>query len=251
MQFDWWTLALQTVNFAILVWLLHHFLYTPVLRMIDARRTEVEKDYADAEAAKAQAKAEFSAIESSRAAIAVERSSALEAAATQAEEMAAARQDRAEREASAILQQARDTLSVERDEAIAEARRASLDFGLDIARRLLDEVPEGLRAEAWLERAEEHLASLSPAQREDIAKGLNGSHALRVMTATPMPDAVTQEWQKRLDRALGDRTKITFDVDATLVAGVELHFPNAILCFSWRSTLEALRDEIEAHETTR
>jgi len=251
MQFDWRTLALQTVNFLVLVWLLHHFLYKPVLRMIDARRAEVEKDYAEAQAAKASAEAELAALESARAALAGERSAALETAANRAEEIAAARQERAEREATAFLDQARDRLAAERDEAIAMARRASLEFGLDVAHRLLEMVPERLRTEAWLERAEQHLAALSPAQREDLAKGLNGSHALRIVTATPMPDAVTQEWRKKLDRALGDRTEITFAVDAALVAGVELHFPNALLSFSWRSTLEALRDEIAAHEAAR
>ena len=40
MHFDWWTLALQTINFAILAWLLHRFLYKRVLRVIDARRAE-------------------------------------------------------------------------------------------------------------------------------------------------------------------------------------------------------------------
>jgi len=35
MHFDWSTFALQTVNFAILVWLLHRFLYRPVLRLLE------------------------------------------------------------------------------------------------------------------------------------------------------------------------------------------------------------------------
>jgi hypothetical protein len=46
MHFDWSTLALQTVNFAILVWLMHRFLYRPVLRLIDARRAEIDKQHA-------------------------------------------------------------------------------------------------------------------------------------------------------------------------------------------------------------
>ena len=47
MHVDWSTLALQTVNFAILVWLLHRFLYRPVLRLLDARRAEIDKQYAE------------------------------------------------------------------------------------------------------------------------------------------------------------------------------------------------------------
>jgi hypothetical protein len=36
MRFDWGTFGLQTVNFAVPVWLLRRFLHKPVLRMIDA-----------------------------------------------------------------------------------------------------------------------------------------------------------------------------------------------------------------------
>lgn len=250
MQFDWWTLALQTINFAVLVWLLHRFLYKPVLRMIDARRAEVEKQYGDAGAAEAKAKNELAAIETERAGIAAERAAALKAAAGQAEEAAAARRTQAEREAAALLDEAREALAVERDVAVAEARRMALDLGTDIARRLLAEVPTPLRAEAWLERIEQHLAGLAPAEREEFANGLN-SGALRVVTAVSLPEPVRAEWQTRLHRALGDRTTITFDVDAALLAGVELHFSNAILRFSWRSALAAMRAEIEHHDNAR
>ena len=58
MHFDWWTLALQTVNFAILVWLLQRFLYKPVLRMVDARRAEIDKAICRGRADDAQAKAQ-------------------------------------------------------------------------------------------------------------------------------------------------------------------------------------------------
>ena len=38
MQIDWWTLALQTINFLVLVWLLTHFLYRPVRQVIAERK---------------------------------------------------------------------------------------------------------------------------------------------------------------------------------------------------------------------
>jgi len=248
MQFDWSTLALQTVNFAVLVWLLHRFLYKPVLRMIDARRAEVEKQYAEVRAAEEKAKTELAAIKAERAGIAAERTAALKAATAQADEAAAARRTQAERDAAALLDQTRKALVAERDAAAAEARRTALDLGTDIARRLLAEVPTELRAEAWLERVEQHLAALAPAERNEIGKGLSGGGTLRVVTAVALPEAVMTEWRTRLDRALGDRTTIVFDVDPDLIAGTELHFPNAILRFSWRSTLANMRAEIEGHD---
>lgn len=250
MQFDWWTLALQTINFAILVWLLHRFLYKPVLRMIDARRAEVEKQYADASRAEATAKAALADIERERAGIAGERAAMLKAAASQAEEAAAARRTHAEREAAALLDEARKALAAERDAAAAEARRTALDLGTEIAKRLLAEMPTPLRAEAWLERVEQHLAGLTPAERDEIAKALNGG-TLRVVTAGALPEPVKAEWRTRLHRALGNRNTITFDVDAALLAGAELHFPNAILRFSWRSALAAMRAEVESDDDPR
>ncbi len=152
MHFDWWTLGLQTVNFVVLVWLLHRFLYKPVLRMIDVRRAELEKQYADASAAKAMAKDQLAATEAERANIAAEHEATLKAMAAQAEEAAKARRAQAEGEASALLDGARKTLATERDNVLAEARKSALDLGSDVARRLLAEAPIKLRAEAWLER---------------------------------------------------------------------------------------------------
>ncbi|MFY9876825.1 MAG: ATPase, partial [Rhodomicrobium sp.] len=63
MHLDWWTIALQTINFAILVWLLNRFLYKPVLRVIDARKAEVHRQYDDAQAVEDKAKAHLAAIE--------------------------------------------------------------------------------------------------------------------------------------------------------------------------------------------
>ncbi len=195
MHFDWWTLALQIVNFGILVWLLHRFLYKPVLRMIDARKAEIEKQFADVRAAEDQAKTALAAVDAERAGIAAERAAALKAAAVQAEEAATARRGQAEREAAALLDGARETIAKEREQALAEARRVALDLGVEVARKLLDEVPTELRAEAWLERVEQHLATLAPAEREELRKGLDGSGAVRAVTATPLPEPVITEWR--------------------------------------------------------
>lgn len=250
MAFDWWTFALQTVNFAILVWLLHRFLYKPVLAAIDARRGEIEKQYAEAAMAEAKAREALANIERERAGIAAERQALLKAARAQAEDIAAERREKAEREAAALLEEARKTLAAEREAAAAEARRLALDLGTQIARRLLAEMPTSLRAEAWLERVEQHLAALTPAEREEISEGLDGG-TVRVLTAIPLPEDVRAEWQQRLHRALGDRTSFAFEVDPALLAGTELHFPGAILRFSWRSALAAMRAEVENGDGAR
>ena len=57
MTIDWWTLGIQTVNVAILVWLLQRFFWRPVAAMIELRRTTTQAALDDAQATKAKATA--------------------------------------------------------------------------------------------------------------------------------------------------------------------------------------------------
>jgi F-type H+-transporting ATPase subunit b len=246
MHFDWWTLGLQTVNFAILVWLLQRFLYKPVLRMIDARRAEIEKQYADASAAEAKAKDQLAAIEAERISVAAEHEATLKAAAAQAEEVAKARRAQAEGEAAAILDATRKTLAIERGRVLAEARKSAVDLGTDLARRLLADAPVTMCVEAWLERIEQYLAALSKAEMDGLVRQFDNGAALTVVTASSLGLETAEKWRSRLRRSLGEGIIVSFDVDPALVAGAELHFPSAKLRFSWQSALAAVRSEINA-----
>ncbi len=251
MHLDWWTIALQTINFVILAALLYRFLYKPVLRITDARKAEVLQQYDDARAMEDNARAGLNAIEKARAGIAAEREAALKAAAAQAQKVAEERLAQAGREAQALLGEARKTLAAEREGALEEARRAALDLGAEFARRLLLEMPMQLRQEAWIERIEAHLDALPNLERQALAGQLANGHALTVVTAAPLPASLADSWKSRLRRSLGDNIAIAFEAKPELVAGAELHFPTAVLRLSWQNELAAMRSEIEAHGNAR
>ncbi len=246
MQFDWWTVGLQTVNFGILVWLLRRFLYKPVLTTIDARKAEVRRQFEVAKEIEEKAKAQLATIHAERAGIAAERAAALKAATAQAQEIADARRSQAALDAQALLDATRKTLASERERALDEARRLALDLGTGFAQRLLAEIPMQYRSEAWIERIEDHLKALSPTERDPLVHQLANGTALTVVTACALPPATTDQWKERLRRSLGLSGGITFEVNPDLIAGAELHFPTAILRFSWQSALLAARTEVSA-----
>lgn len=245
MQFDWLTFGLQIVNFAVLIWLLSRFLYRPALSLLDARQADLRRQYDEAEAAKTEAGRLLEQTRAERAGIAAEREAALKAALAEAEEAAKAQRERAGRDAEALLADARRTLAGERDAALAEARRAALDLGADVTRRLLAGMPMKFRAEAWLERVESTLATLPQKELDGLLGQLRDGAALTVVTASPLPAEIADLWRERLRRPFGDHLVLTFRSDPDLVAGAELYFPTAILSFSLRSELAALRAEIE------
>jgi len=55
MLIDWFTVAAQAVNFLILVWLMKHFLYQPILHAIDERDKHIADELANAAAKEADA----------------------------------------------------------------------------------------------------------------------------------------------------------------------------------------------------
>lgn len=247
MHLDWWTLALQTVNFAVLVWLLHRFLYKPVLRLVDARKAEVQRQYADAKAAEDKANAQLAAVAADRAGLAAERDSALKAAAAQAREMIAAARARGEHEVQALLESGRTTLAAERQQALAAVQQLALELGAQFARQLLAQAPVALQAEASIGRIEQFLKGLTPGEGEALARQVDGGEPLIVVTATPLPAGIADAWRARLRALLGNAITIDFKVSPELIAGAELRFPTAELRFSWENALATMRSEVTAH----
>src|SRR5271168_4716702 len=58
MLIDWFTVGAQALNFIILVWLLKHFLYEPILTAIDAREKRIATELAEAGRQKSEAQKE-------------------------------------------------------------------------------------------------------------------------------------------------------------------------------------------------
>ena len=150
MTIDWWTLALQVVNFLVLIWILTHFFFRPVSAMVARRQAEAGKVLADAEAAREAAdKAKADAV-AARAAIESERDHLIEQARAEAA-----------KERARLLAEATETAKARSADAAAalERERAAMEAGLvtrvrglaiEIARRLLTRLPPGAMLEAFL-----------------------------------------------------------------------------------------------------
>jgi len=251
MRIDWSTLALQLVNFAILVWLLERFLYRPVLKVVDARRAAADERYADAARAADAAKQQLSELAAQRAGVAAECAASLGRAQEEGRTVIATRRAEAERDAQTLLDDARRTLARERDQVLSEARGTALDLAAEMARRVLAETPQSVRDQGWLERIDGHLKSLPAADRSELADQLSAGRTLRVVTAQPLSAQMQELWQGRLRESLGSGVAIGFADEPHLIAGAELRFPYATLSFSVQSALRALQEEVRPRDEPR
>lgn len=119
---DWRLLAINMVNFGLLMLGLWYFLYGPVMRMLEERRQKVAKGVEDAEAA-GRAREE---IEGERSGVLAQAAQEADEALARARTAAAARErelvEEAAKRAEAIVAQAEAQASEAKAKAIAESR---------------------------------------------------------------------------------------------------------------------------------
>jgi F-type H+-transporting ATPase subunit b len=241
MRFDWTTLALQTVNLFVLVWLLRRFLFRPVVAIITERRRAAEKLLSDAAASLEAAQAEVKQVDSREKALAEEGDRILVEArvAAKAEQAALLRQakddiDKAREAAQASLEQERVQI---RRELETEAHR----LAVTIASRLLARLPGQAPSTTLLQALDAWLTTLPIAALHNLA--IPGE-TLAVVTPAALDAATQASCADILRRRLGSDLAIRFETDASLLAGVELRGPHARLRNSWRADLDRIAEEL-------
>ena len=251
MRIDWWTLALQTVNVLILIWLLARFFFRPVMAIVIKRQQEANKLLADAADARHEAAAGRADADKARAKIAAER-----------ERLIAQARNAAQIEKQNLLAQSSQEIAklhgeaeaaIARDRAAAEAAiidRAS-ELSVDIAQRLLGRLPQQDMLYAFIDEICRELRALSPETRKSLASAAATDHPIEVVTAAPLSGDETQHVRDALREAFGLELPLAFRSDAAIISGIELKGRNAIIRNSWRADLDRIRQELSRDQHAR
>ena len=228
MQIDWWTLALQTVNFLVVVWLLGRFLYRPIRRVIEAREAADRKAAEAAATSLEAAEAARRDYEAKRAALdAAERRREAELHAEMEKERAAMI-EAAQGRADALIADARAKIEREHAEALDKLSARIASLAEDLAAKAL----AGGAGDA-LEQASAYLDALSGKELDEMRHDLAGSgEPVVLVSAAALPEAERRRWQDALATRLGEGLQFDFQADPALLGGVELRFPHAVLGFS-------------------
>jgi F-type H+-transporting ATPase subunit b len=246
MQIDWWTLALQAINALVLIWLLAHFLFRPVVDAIAARQKAAGQQLADAKAAKAAAENERDKAAAETAHLAEHRSEALKAAEAEAAAAKTALLAQAQAEADKLRATAKAEIEAARrtEEFAAEDRAGRL--AVDIAGKLLDRLPQEARVAAFIDGIATGLAELPEGTRASLGADGASVHLTAARTVTPEEVEVCRT---ALARVLGHPVLLEVSVEPALIAGLELEAPHAIVRNSFRADLDRLKSGLVQHDT--
>ena len=244
MHIDWWTLALQTVNVLILIWILGRFFFRPVADLVAKRREEAVKLLADAEAARKEAEDLRAEAARLRAEIDAQRdrliADARKAAETEKTSLLA--------QLSAELEQHRKDAAIGVEKERAAMQRAVLDraneLSVQIARRLLERLPASAAFSAFLEGLSAELAKLPAESRNSLAAS-DPDHPLEVVAALTLDDKQIARVREMIHAALGSELPMRLSCDPNLIAGFEIRGRNVIVRNNWQADLATIRKELE------
>jgi F-type H+-transporting ATPase subunit b len=223
MLIDWFTVGAQTLNFIVLVWLLKHFLYQPILSAIDAREKRIAGELADANAKKAAAQKERDDFQHKNEEFDRQRAALL---ATATEEAKAERQrllDEARKAADDLIARRQEALSNEA-RALAQAlRQRTQEEVFAIARQALTDLATTSLEERLSEVFTRRLRELDRNAKDTLAAALRTSaEPAIVRSAFELPAGPRAAIQNALNETFSAEVRIRFETAPDLVSGIEL-----------------------------
>jgi F-type H+-transporting ATPase subunit b len=244
MRIDWWTLALQTVNVLVLIWLLARFFFRPVADIIARRQEEANRLLSDAAAARQAAVDARAQADQARTEIRADRDRLIAAARKEAQIEQENLRMQISQEIAKLRAEAE--AAIVRDRAAAEqaiiARAGEL--AVEIAQRLLGRLPPGAALAVFLDGLGRELRVLPPEARESFASA-SADHPAEVVTATPLSNEEAEHIRDALKDALGSEIPFKCLSNPALIAGIELHGRSIIIRNSWRADLDRIREELD------
>jgi F-type H+-transporting ATPase subunit b len=241
MHIDWWTLALQTVNVLILIWLLARFLFRPVADIVARRQDEAKKLLADAADVRRQADDARADLERAHEDVLAGRDKVIAEAQAAAESerlalLARTNEEIARMRAEADAAISRDRIAMEK--TLIERTR---ELSVEIARRLLERVSPATAVDAFLAGLCQQVQALPPPERNAPRE----ADSVEIVTASPLSAEEAERVRSAIAEAFAGKPAFAFRSDPAVIAGIELHSRHAVIRNSWQGDLERIREELK------
>jgi F-type H+-transporting ATPase subunit b len=223
MLIDWFTVGAQVLNFLILVWLLKHFLYKPILNAIDAREKRIATELADADAKKTEAQKERDDFQNKNKAFDEERSALLGKAADEAKAERERLLDEARKAADSLRAAQATALRNDRKRLGSEVTRLAKDEVFEIARKTLADLATVSLEERMGEVFTRRLREMDGKAKELLGAALKSSSEPAVVrSAFDVGAAQRAAIQNALNETFSTEIHVRFETASDLISGIEL-----------------------------
>ena len=245
MLIDWFTVGAQIVNFLILVWLLQHFLYKPVLDAIDAREKQIAAELANADAKKAEAEKERTDFEDKNNVFNQHRSALLSKAADEAKAERERLIDQAKKNAESLRVTQADALRADQIRLGSEITLLAEKEIFAIARKALTDLATVSLEERVGEIFTRRLRELDPKAKQLLGDALkNSSQPALIRSAFELPADQRAAIQNALNETFSAVVRIKFEESQDVICGIELTANGQKVAWSISSYLNGLSKKV-------
>ena len=247
MELNWSTFLLEIINFLILVWLLKHFFYKPVLDVIRRRRTAIEKVLSDAEKKHADAEVLHDQFENRLAEWEKERQTAY----TELEKEIQAEHSRRMEALHAALEQETEKNRVIVQHKIDAERlhteELALNQGARFASRLLSVAAGPEMEKRLIDLLLKDLSTLPDEKKNSLRTAADNSvDIVMISSAYPLDDDTQRKLEKSLAANLNVNLPVQYVHDKDLQAGLRITIGDWVLHANLQDELKSFVDI--AHE---
>jgi F-type H+-transporting ATPase subunit b len=259
---DWFTVVAQIINFLVLVFLLHRFLYGPIVKMMDEREERIFVRLKEAERREAVAEKEEEHYRRERADLAERRRRLLIEAEEEAETQRKELFHQARQEAEAMGRHWQQAIQQEKEQFLRELRRRTTHQVYTVARRALADLADVELERQMVKVFVRRLHDLSEVERTALRPAsADPQTGLVVTSAFDLTEEERQSIQQTLHEVVGnsngDLVAVTFERGDRVINGLELRSASHRVAWNLAHYLQQLEDEInsvieqETHESER
>ena len=247
MLIDWFTVGAQVVNFVILVWLMKHFLYKPILNAIDAREKRIASELADANAKRTEAEKERADFERKNKAFNDQRSALLIKATGDAKAEGAQLLDKARKDADSLRDTQAAALQNDYERMGGQITRIAAEEVLGIARKALADLATVSLEERMGEVFTRRVHQMNGKDKDLLAAALKASSEPAVVrSAFAMPTDQQAAIQNALNETFSAVVRIRFETTKEAICGIELSANGQKVGWSIATYISALDEKIGA-----
>jgi F-type H+-transporting ATPase subunit b len=251
MLIDWFTVCAQAINFLILVWLMKHFLYKPVLTAIDTREKRIAGELADAAARKAEAQKDRDEFAHKNQEFDQQRAALLGKATEEAKAERQRLMDEARKAADALSSKRQESLKADAHNLNLAISRRTQQEVFAIARKTLGDLAGVGLEERMGEVFASRLREMNGKAKEDMGQALKKTDEPAVVRSTfNLPDNQRATIQNAINETFSADIHLRFDTSPDLVSGIELTSSGEKVAWSiadYLASLESSVDELLQH----
>jgi F-type H+-transporting ATPase subunit b len=244
-----WTFLLEVANFLLLVWLLKHFLYAPIVGVIDRRREHVRAEMDRLSAESAGLDQERRRVDEALRGLAREREEVIHQARAAGEEERGRMIEEARGDAAGLREKARAALAEERRQAFEAAENRVVEVGLTVSERLAQAVAGTTLHRELVKMAVTELAALGPERARALVGGGAPEAEVRVSAGRPLEESEIHAFEEAVQGLLGERARVAFSEDQRLGGGARVEIGELVLDATLAAQIERVRRL--AHESLK